>query len=222
MAQNNPTLAEVALSTPAASRVLHERGLDYCCGGHRRLDDACREAGLDPDAVLEEIRSQPARQSVAWTDRPLDELVDHIVTNYHAALRRELPDLVALATKVEERHHDKPTCPHGLAAHLRAVHESVLDHLGKEEMMLFPLIVNGHGPQAGAPVQVMEHEHRDHAANLQRIRTLTQDLTPPPEACTSWRALYLRLGELEAELMEHIHLENNVLFPRALREEEVR
>jgi regulator of cell morphogenesis and NO signaling len=217
------TLAEIALSEPAASRVLHQRGLDYCCGGQRSLDDACQAADLDPQAILEEIRQQSSpTQTPPWTDRPLEELVGFIVDRYHATLRRELPELVALAEKVETRHADKRTCPRGLAAHLRGVHEGVLDHLAKEEQVLFPMILAGHGAHAWGPVHVMEQEHRDHAANLQRIRDLTANLVPPPEACTSWKALYLRLDELEAELMEHIHLENNVLFPRALREEEVR
>lgn len=213
------TLAELALSSPAASRVFHRQGLDYCCGGRRSLDDACRQADLDPETILSEIRSQSASTDrLSWSQRPLGELIDFIVERYHTALRAELPELVALAEKVETRHGDKLTCPRGLAAHLTAVHEAVLEHLAKEEQVLFPMILGGHGSHAGGPVQVMEMEHRDHAANLQRTRELTGDLVTPPEACTSWSALYLRLLELEAELMEHIHLENNVLFPRALEE----
>jgi regulator of cell morphogenesis and NO signaling len=98
------------------------------------------------------------------------------------------------------------------------VHASVLEHLAKEEQVLFPMIQAGHGRHASGPVQAMEHEHHDHAASLKRIRDLAHDLVPPQEACTSWRVLYLRLNQLEADLMEHIHLENNVLFPRALYE----
>ena len=130
--------------------------------------------------------------------------------------RLELPELVALAEKVEDRHAEKSTCPRGLAAHLGQVHEAVLSHLAKEEEILFPMIVDGLGARAGSPIQVMEHEHLDHARNLRRTRELAHDFVPPQEACTTWQALYLRLDNLEAELMEHIHLENNVLFPRAL------
>jgi regulator of cell morphogenesis and NO signaling len=99
------------------------------------------------------------------------------------------------------------------------MHMDVLDHLAKEEQVLFPLIRSGQGRLAAGPAHAMEREHQDHGRNLARMRDLTNDLTPPQEACTTWRALYLRLESLENELMEHIHLENNVLFPRALCEE---
>jgi regulator of cell morphogenesis and NO signaling len=92
----------------------------------------------------------------------------------------------------------------------------VLEHLAKEERILFPLILSGRGAQAGAPIHVMEIEHEDHRANLLEIRRLTSGLVAPAPACTTWRALYLRLADFERELMEHIHLENNILFTRAL------
>ena len=149
-------------------------------------------------------------------------LVQFIVERYHAALRRELPELIALAARVEERHVDKADCPRGLRAHLEMVHASVLDHLAKEEQILFPMILSGHGSRALGPVRVMEEEHDDHGRNLQYVRLLTNNLTTPDEACPTWRALYLRLAELESELFDHIHLENNVLFPRALAETEER
>lgn len=217
--ETNATLADLATAYPAASRVFHRLGLDYCCGGRRTVEEACRARNLDTGAVLEEIQSAPSgpEAEAPWTDRPQADLIAFIVERYHAALRREIPELIALADKVEARHADKPTCPVGLADHLRLVHAAVLEHLDKEEQILFPMILAGRGSAASGPVQVMETEHRDHAQNLAVTRRLTHDLTPPKEACTSWRALYLRLHELEAELMEHIHLENNVLFPGALR-----
>ncbi len=213
-------LAQLAIQNPAASRVFHSRGLDYCCGGQRSLEEACGERGLDPAEILEEIgrQSRTAVEGDQWTNRPLHELTDFIVNRYHAALRRELPELIALAEKVERRHAEKESRPAGLTTHLRMIHAAMLDHMQKEEQILFPLIDAGSGNQAAGPVQVMESEHREHAVNLQRTRELTHDFLPPEEACTSWRALYLRLNELEAELMEHIHLENNILFPRALCE----
>jgi regulator of cell morphogenesis and NO signaling len=217
--QPTTTLADLATTYPAASRVFHRLGLDYCCGGRRPLEEACRERGLVPGDVLSEITAErPAADAATpWSERPLDELIAFIVGRYHQGLRRELPELVALADKVERRHADKATRPTGLAEHLRQVHAAVLEHLEKEERILFPMIQAGRGASAAGPVQVMEQEHCDHAANLARTRELAHDLVAPEEACTSWRALYLRLHELEGDLMEHIHLENNVLFPRALR-----
>jgi regulator of cell morphogenesis and NO signaling len=192
-------------------------GLDFCCKGRRSLSAACSEKGLDPATVLAELEAPAAEDDLtAWSERPAPELVRHIVTRYHEALRRDLPALIAMAEKVEARHADKPTVPLGLANHLRVMHLAVLDHLGKEESILFPAILSGRGAMCGGPIQVMEAEHVDHGQNLARMRALAGDLVPPPEACTTWRALYLGLATLERELMEHIHLENNVLFPRVL------
>jgi regulator of cell morphogenesis and NO signaling len=214
------TLAELAVIHPGAARVFFHHRLDFCCGGRRTLGDACRERGLDAAAILEEIGHSAPLQADGprWDREPLTALVDHIVSTYHARLRRDLPDLIAMAWRVEQRHGDKPACPLGLTAHLERMHAEVLDHLQKEEQILFPMIARGVGSRAAAPVQVMELEHDQHRDNLLRLRTLTGDLQPPAYACATWRALYAGLAQLEQELMEHIHLENNVLFPRALNE----
>ena len=216
-ASPHATLADLAVVFPAASRVFHRHGLDFCCHGGRALAEACANRGLDAAAVIAEIGSEQAKGAPPrWDERPVAELADHIEGHYHRRLRAELPELVALAAKVESRHAEKASCPRGLRAHLEAVHEAVLSHLAKEEQVLFPMIRAGRGAFAGGPIHVMEAEHGDHAEDLRRTRALTADLTPPEEACPTWRALYLRLTELEAELMEHIHLENNVLFRRVL------
>jgi regulator of cell morphogenesis and NO signaling len=215
------TLADLAVTEPAAARVFYRHGLDFCCGGRRPLADACTAKGLDAGAVLADIaaesRAVPA-DAPRWDRRPLADLVDHIVVRYHATLRRALPELLAFATKVELRHADKPACPHGLAATLRAMVGEVEDHLAKEEQILFPMIVKGQGRYADGPVQVMEHEHDTHGRTLEKLRALTNDYQPPAGACITWQALYLGLREVDQELMEHIHLENNILFPRALTE----
>jgi regulator of cell morphogenesis and NO signaling len=181
-------LAELAESFPAASRVFHRYGLDFCCHGKRPLGDACAEAGLDAPSVLAEIATEQAAAPdlPRWDEKPIAELVDHIVGFYHRRLREELPELVALAAKVESRHADKPACPRGLRAHLEAVHAAVLEHLAKEEQVLFPMIMTGRGRMAAGPITVMEAEHDDHASNLRETRRLTADLVAPPEACATW------------------------------------
>ena len=214
------TLAELAVIHPGAARVFFHHRLDFCCGGRRPLDEACRERGLDAAVILQEIDAAapldgPGRR---WDREPLPALVEHIVTTYHARLRRDLPDLIAMAHRVEARHGGKPGCPTGLARHLEEMHAAVIDHLQKEEQILFPMIVRGVGNRAAGPVQVMEMEHDHHRENLVQLRAMTDDLRPPAAACATWRALYSGLGQLEEELMAHIHLENNVLFPRALNE----
>jgi regulator of cell morphogenesis and NO signaling len=216
----NPTetLADLAVAHPAASRVFRRHGLDFCCHGRRPLAEACSERGVAPEDVVAEIaREQPqAADQARWDERPIPELVRHIVDHYHMRLRVELPELISFAAKVERRHGEKASCPRGLRQHLEQVHQSVLEHLAKEEQILFPMILAGRGRNAVAPICVMESEHRDHATNLERTRELTANLTPPEEACPTWKALYLRLEQLEAELVEHIHLENNILFRRVL------
>lgn len=220
MSNANVTLAHLAVTRPGATRVFLKYGLDFCCRGRRPLEEACTKKGLAPDTILAEIAAEDASGGdlTMKASQPIPDLVDFIETYYHTRHRADLPELIAMAEKVERVHSKKPTCPRDLAAHLRAVHISILEHLSKEEEILFPMIRSGYGSQAGAPIRAMEQEHEDHGKSLARLRDLTADFTAPPEACATWRALYLRLGRLADELMEHIHLENNVLFPRALCE----
>jgi regulator of cell morphogenesis and NO signaling len=214
----NETLADLATTRPGATRVFLKHKLDFCCGGRRPLGEACAERGLDTHAILAEIISEDARGGdlSAWAARPLTHLVDFIEEHYHRRLRADLPELIAMATKVERVHAEKPTCPSGLAARLCSMHESVLEHLAKEEQVLFPMVRAGYTAQVGGPVRVMEQEHEEHGRNLAYLRELTGDFTAPAEACATWKALYLRLSRFADELMEHIHLENNILFPRTL------
>jgi regulator of cell morphogenesis and NO signaling len=214
------TLADLAVTKPGAARVFLDHGLDFCCRGRRSVTEACAEKGLDPKAILQAIDAQAASADdlTRWKDRPLGELVDYVVERYHGWLRAEFPGLLTMARKVEAVHAEKPTVPAGLAVHLERLHEETSSHLQKEEMILFPMIKRGMGSGCGGPIHVMEAEHRDVGQALERVRALTANLTAPPEACTTWRALYLGLTRLEAEFMEHIHLENNILFPRALYE----
>jgi regulator of cell morphogenesis and NO signaling len=215
---NSPltTLAELATKHPSASRVFQKLGFDFCCKGMRSLAAACAERGVDPNAVLDEIQhSQSLATERGHAEDTNEQLIDHIVNHYHERLREELPTLVAMATKVESVHQNRAGCPHGLSEHIQAMADELISHMGKEEQILFPLILSGRVRLHG-PIQVMEAEHRDHARNLERLRELTSDFAPPTGACATWRALYLRLSDFERELMEHVHLENHVLFPRAL------
>lgn len=220
MLTTQTTLAELAVKEPAASKVFQRYRLDFCCHGNRPLQEACDEYGLAPESVLAEIESEVRKggEVSRWEERPLAEVIAYIVNYYHRRLREELPLLVAMASRVEQVHIEKAACPRGLAGHLEFMHISVLEHLFKEEAVLFPMIKSGAGSRAAAPVHMMEIEHEDHGESLRMIRDLTSNLTLPPEACATWAALYRRLEEFETELMEHIHLENNILFRRALCE----
>lgn len=220
MLNQNATLADLAITHPGASRVFLKHGLDFCCHGRRPLEEACTEKGLDPSTIMTEISNEEASagESSAMASRPVTEIVDFIEGHYHMRLRAELPELISMADKVEKVHARKATCPRDLANHLRLIHSAILEHLAKEEQVLFPMIRSGYRNRASAPIRVMEQEHEDHGRNLEYLRELAHGFVAPPEACATWKALYLRLEQLSDELMEHIHLENNVLFPRVLCE----
>ncbi|MCY2959093.1 MAG: iron-sulfur cluster repair protein YtfE [Planctomycetota bacterium] len=213
------TLADLAATRAGASRVFYRHGLDFCCHGRVSLADACAKAQLSVDALVRELEAETSIQTDfrRWDEQPLADLIQHLLDQYHAAHRAELPRLLEMARKVEKVHADKSSCPRGLADHLDRVGEELEAHMQKEEQVLFPMLLAGRGRSASMPIQIMEEEHEDHGRNLARLRELTHDFTPPEEACGTWRALYLGLHELDELLMQHIHLENNVLFPRALR-----
>jgi regulator of cell morphogenesis and NO signaling len=212
------TLAEVATRFPGAARVFQRHGLDFCCHGQVPVAQACALRGLDARHVVEELRreSQPAPPAERWDQKPVPELIDHLLHHYHDRHRAELTRLTALAGHVERVHRDKPACPRGLAAQLQFTSRELENHMHKEESVLFPMLRAGHGPHAGGPIQVMESEHLEHGRNLEALRRICHGFEPPPDACGSWRELYRGLAAFERELMQHIHLENYVLFPRVL------
>jgi len=214
------TVADVARRGPAGVRVLQRHGLDFCCGGKRPLEEVCAERGIAPEVFMaelaaEEVRTEP---SVDWTAAPLGELLDHILSHYHRPLDEELPRLGGLARKVHSVHRERaPAVLDGVLEATTALIEELIVHMAKEEQILFPWIRRGGGAALAPPIRVMEAEH-DHAGALfKRLRQLTGDYQVPPNACASWRALWQGLEGLERETHAHIHLENNILFPRALR-----
>lgn len=221
MQDTTTSLADLARDQPSATRVFLRHHLDFCCGGRRSLAEACARGGLDPAQILRELAEEARRGSEAprWDARSQAELADHIEAHYHAALRRDLPSLIEAARKVERVHAQKPAVPVGLAEALVELAEDLEQHMTKEERILFPLLRRGaRGEAVDLPVRMMEADHDTHGLLLAKIRRLTGDLRVPAGACATWRALYEGLAHLEAELMEHIHLENNILFSRATRE----
>lgn len=217
--QATTTLGDLARTAPGATRVFLRHRLDFCCGGKRTLADACASAGLDAAAILSEIAALASTpDGPNWELRSPAELADHIEQRYHAALRRDLPGLIEAARRVERVHAQHPAVPQGLADTLDRFASELESHMRKEETILFPLLRRGaRGEAVYMPVRVMEGEHDSHAHELATIRELTDQMRLPEGACATWTALYAGLSSLEAELMQHIHLENNVLFARAVR-----
>jgi regulator of cell morphogenesis and NO signaling len=227
------TVSEIAASSLAAVKVFERLGIDYCCGGKRPLAAVCSEKGYDPSAVQHELEAAMGPAAAAakdWSTAPLQELVEHIVAKHHAYLRREFGPLGQRLDKVYRVYNERygPTLV-GLPEVFDGLRAELDLHMHKEEMVLFPVIAAyGSASQAGAPlpatpfgsvgnpIRMMETEHESAGRALADIRTITAHFAIPEYACVTYRSLMAGLEELEQDLHMHIHLENNILFPRAL------
>lgn len=230
----NQTVGELVVQRPARSRVFEAYAIDYCCGGKRSLEDACRKRGVDPAAVVDALLkadNHPGGESLDPANMPFDDLCDHIVERHHSYLRHELPRLQAMADKVAKVHGDRDARLEGVADTLRELAAELGSHMMKEERILFPVIrelAQGAGlpfmpfGTLANPIRAMEAEHDVAGGGLNRLTELTDDYTPPDWACNTYQALLDGLHDLELDLHEHIHKENNVLFPRAIEEEQRR
>jgi regulator of cell morphogenesis and NO signaling len=219
------TVAEIAAALPSSVRVFQRHGIDFCCGGKTPLATACREHGLSIQDVSNAIEAATAETSPSnrdWQHEPLHALVMYIVETYHHALREELPRLRAMASKVARVHGSKSPHLARLTVLVNELSDDLLAHMDKEEMILFPAIVAretaapSHGMPLSAPIHVMEHEHDRAGDLLAEMRRITDGYVAPEWGCQTFRALYHGLEELESAMHVHVHLENNILFPRAL------
>jgi regulator of cell morphogenesis and NO signaling len=226
------TLADLAAHSLGAIRILEHYGLDYCCGGAQPFEEACNAKGLQPQHVMREIEDAAATSAEDrnWQSAPLNELVTHIVETHHAYLKLDLPVLQMRIAKIVSVHGPRdPEMWSRLAEVFGGLRSELEMHLAKEEQILFPFIAKyGLAELQGRPVPpvpfgsianpigMMEREHSDAGDALAEIRTLTNNLELPSYACATVRALYEGLKNLEKDLHVHIHLENNILFPRAI------
>ncbi len=207
------TIGEIAATLPGATAVFRRLRLDFCCGGDALLADAVRERGLDIElverklAALDPGKSAPAPEATG-------ALIDHILSRYHETHRRELPELVRLARKVEAVHTGHPEVPRGLADTLEAIQAELEEHMQNEETGLFPFMRQPQDARAELPIAQMRQDHDRHGELLHRLEALAQGFSLPKDGCRSWEALYVGTDKLVDDVMEHIHLENNVLFPR--------
>jgi regulator of cell morphogenesis and NO signaling len=232
MEAQSQTVGEIAASSAVAISILEQYGIDYCCAGKRLFEDACREKGLSAASVAGEIAAATAKpaQSKDWNTAPLGELIRHIVSTHHEYLKLELPRVGQRVKKVVQVHGaNDPAALSELGNVYEALWQELDMHMHKEEMMLFPAIERyAAAAQSGLPlppspfgtianpIGVMEAEHESAGAALSRIRELTNDFQAPSYACGTYRAMLDGLRALEADLHTHIHLENNILFPRVI------
>lgn len=227
------TVGQLVSEKPSRSRVFEKLGIDYCCGGKKTLAEACAGKGLDAAtiaAVLDSDAIEPGGAGlVDAASMSMTALCDHIEATHHAYLRVELPRLAFLTTKVASRHGERDARLQEVAEVFAALHAEMDSHMMKEEQILFPLIRALDAATDGAPpshcgsinnpIRVMEHEHDSAGGAVARMRILTDGFTPPMDACNTYRAMLDSLAQLERDLHQHVHKENNVLFPRAAARE---
>jgi regulator of cell morphogenesis and NO signaling len=228
------TVGDIAAENPASTRVFQKYHVDFCCGGQKQLGDACRELGISSEQVLAELEKAQATNGKPerdWTQASATALIEHIVATHHDYLKAELPRLAEMLGKVLKAHGER----HGeslqaLSETFGALYGELDTHLRKEEMVLFPYITRldscrnaGVQPppapfgSVNNPIHMMLLEHDSAGNALREMRQITQDYTVPADGCATYRALFQGLQELESDLHQHIHLENNVLFPKAVR-----
>jgi regulator of cell morphogenesis and NO signaling len=232
------TIREIAVEMPASTRVFEEFKIDFCCGGGRRFDEACQRAGIEPELVSRKINEALTKQTrlaaaAAANDvaeqKSLSGLIDHILETHHVFTKREIIRLGALMEKVRRKHGDAHPELYFLENEFFALCADLTPHLRKEENVLFPFIkhlemsatrnLSTPRPPFGTvknPVRMMMTEHDTAGDILRKMREAAKDYVVPEGACPSFRALYFGFEELEKDLHQHIHLENNVLFPRAV------
>lgn len=229
--QRHETVGDIVTRNPGLARVFEELRIDYCCGGQRPLEDACADAGVATDRVVQRLEAASNRTDHGEPDvaaMSLTGLIGHIESTHHEFLRRELPRLRRLTDKVAGVHGETDSRLTEVRDVLHDLATELESHMAKEEQMLFPMVreldrtdgpVAFHCGSLANPIRQMEHEHDGAGDALSRLRSLTDDFTTPEWGCNTYRTMLAGLEELEGDLHRHVHKENNVLFPRALAEE---
>ncbi len=230
----NVTIGEAAARIPAIKPAFEQLGIDYCCGGNRKLQAEMEQNSITLDqlvAAMQQTASDASGdKSRDWTSASLTELIEHILITHHVFMKRELPRIGGLLAKVTAAHGKQHgQLLHDLADTFQGLREEIEQHLFKEEEILFPMVVaieafmsgNGERPVSHCgtvmnPIRQMEHEHENAGAALVRMRQLANDYQLPDDACMTFGTLYEALAAMEKDLHEHIHLENNILFPAAV------
>ncbi len=228
MITNTTSVSDIVRERPGLAPVFEQLNIDYCCGGNRPLADACSERGLDPETVVSLLNAS-IEQTANGDEERVDslstpKLIEHIVVRHHTYLRRELPRIVELTQKVASGHADQEPRLEEIGSRVINLASELLRHLDEEESSLFPALLetaerdaNGRGEGVSADAALVSRlivDHEAAGATLARIRELTDDYAPPEWACNTTRAVYHALGELERDVHQHVHKENNILFPR--------
>jgi regulator of cell morphogenesis and NO signaling len=224
-------VGDIAAANPAAKKVLEEAGVDYCCGGAKSLNEACMQTEVSAEEILrrlQENRHEVAPQEANWAGAPLADLTKHIVQKHHKYVRGAVPRISALLAKVKAKHGERHPELVAIEKQFLGLGQEMYAHMQKEEQILFPYIEKLERATEGQqleppffrtvrnPVHRMMEEHDSAGRALQGIHGLSTGYQTPAEACESYREVYRSLEEFEANMHAHVHLENNILFPRAV------
>ena len=230
--ESDETLGEIAAKDLRKAEVFKKYGLDFCCGGKKTVKEACAEKGIDVTKVekeLQEADKNPSARPLPYNDWGLDFLSDYIVNTHHSYIRKTLPDIRGYALKVAQVHgaHHPELIP--IRQLVEEVNKELSEHIVKEETVLFPFIKElvmakdrSQSPRAvqfGSvenPIHMMEAEHETAGRCMEEIRSLSNNYTLPGDACASYSLLFKMLNDFEEDLHIHVHLENNILFPKAI------
>ncbi len=229
----NQTIREIAINNPATVRIFETLGIDYCCGGKRPIAEACARANVPLETLMTALAElgpeSVSPEEKAWTAAPFRDLIGHIISRHHGYVRQEGPRLEALLDKVVNRHGTDHPELLSIRDVFLALNQELTAHMFKEEHVLFPFLQQMEAasrsgepmPAAcfdsvGTPIARMLADHDDAGELLAKIRALSGDFQAPAGACRSYLGLYHGLQEFERDLHMHVHLENNILFPRAL------
>ena len=223
------TLATIVTNNHFTVPVLEKYDLDFCCKGKRTLADACAEKGISIEAISEELEnsSLTPTNKMPFTEMTADQLISYILIHHHFYVKQSMPTIIGHLEKVAAKHGDRFPYMVVVLALFRDIEAEMTMHMHKEEVILFPRIkeivalqqTNQHSNLVAgyitAPIQVMELEHEHAGDVLYKIRSLTNNYTPPADACTTFQVSLAELKEFEEDLHRHVHLENNLLFPMA-------
>lgn len=226
-------VGEIALKQPMSIPVFEQYGIEYCCGGRIQLAEACALKDIAVERVVAALEAASCKSVVKardWSKETLADLTDHIVAKHHTYCKSELVLLSGLAIKVTKRHGGRDPELSIIQAKFAQLAEKLTEHLANEEVFVFPMIVKlerGETTSCAAPCEshaivseplaLLMQDHDDAGALMAEIRSLSRNFVPPGYACATFRAFYEGLKEFEQDLHQHVHLENNVLFPRAMK-----
>lgn len=217
-------VGEIVAEDYRTAQVLRSYGLDFCCGGGRTLEKACSSKKIELEQVVADIEALDLMDNTEdnYNEWSLDFLTDYIVNNHHSFVRKMLPEISFYAEKVARVHGERDPELYDILHNVQLLRSEMLGHLQKEEEELFPQIKElvtqkKTGSVKSAIVEALEEEHDKAGDLMARIEELTNGFNPPSNACASYRVLFQNLEGFQQDLHKHVHLENNILFPKALK-----